>query len=121
MQGLARLLAVQGVEERSRYRVGDDAYWLMSQQGALLGHALQPMTAGHEVDAPSAIKLLLLVEDAGREVVLLLAIDHGAVAALALKGRTAAGMVTDACAGPHIVHGPYNRFARVKDFADSFE
>ena len=40
-----------------------------------------------------------------------IAIDEGAVMTFLLIADTFAGMVADACTGPHVVHGPYDRFA----------
>lgn len=78
----------------------------------LLARTFQPVAACHEVDVSSFVQVLFLVESPVGEVFLAaIAIDEGAVMTFLLIADTFAGMVADACTGPHVVHGPYDRFA----------
>ena len=85
---------------------------MSGEQGTFIGQTLQPVAACHEVDVSSFVQVLFLVESPVGEVFLAaIAIDEGAVMTFLLIADTFAGMVADACTGPHVVHGPYDRFA----------
>ena len=85
---------------------------MSGEQGTLIGQTFQPVAACHEVDVSSFVQVLFLVESPVGEVFLAaIAIDEGAVMTFLLIADTFAGMVADACTGPHVVHGPYDRFA----------
>lgn len=85
---------------------------MSGEQGTFIGQTFQPVAACHEVDVSSFVQVLFLVESPVGEVFLAaIAIDEGAVMTFLLIADTFAGMVADACTGPHVVHGPYDRFA----------
>ena len=85
---------------------------MSGEQGTFIGQTFQPVAACHEVDVSSFVQVLFLVESPVGEVFLAaIAIDEGAVMTFLLIADTFAGMVADASAGPHVVHGPYDRFA----------
>ena len=85
---------------------------MSGEQGTFIGQTFQPVAACHEVDVSSFVQVLFLVESPVGEVFLAaIAIDEGAVMTFLLIEDTFAGMVADACTGPHVVHGPYDRFA----------
>ena len=79
------------------------------------------MATGDKLDASIGIKELFLAENAGGEVLSLLAVNHGARSTFAMKGSAGAGMMADAGARPHVVHGPYHRFTRSENLADDFK
>ena len=98
-------------------RVGDAGNRVSGEQGAFLGQSFQPVAARYEIDVPSLIQLLLLAEGPVGEVFsAAVAVDERTVATLLLIAGALAGMVADAGARPHVVHGPYYGFARCKDF-----
>ena len=85
---------------------------MSGEQGTFIGQTFQPVAACHEVDVSSFVQVLFLVESPVGEVFLAaIAIDERAVMTFLLIADTFAGMVADACTGPHVVHGPYDRFA----------
>ena len=85
---------------------------MSGEQGTFIGQTFQPVAACHEVDVSSFVQVLFLVESPVGEVFLAaIAIDEGAVMTFLLIADTFAGMVADACTGPHVVNGPYDRFA----------
>ena len=85
---------------------------MSGEQGTFIGQTFQPVAACHEVDVSSFVQVLFLVESPVGEVFLAaIALDEGAVMTFLLIADTFAGMVADACTGPHVVHGPYDRFA----------
>ena len=95
---------------------------MSGEQGTFIGQTFQPVAACHEVDVSSFVQVLFLVESPVGEVFLAaIAIDEGAVMTFLLIADTFAGMVADACTGPHVVHGPYDRFALGKDVFDIFQ
>lgn len=92
--------------------LGDTGDCMSGEQGTFIGQTFQPVAACHEVDVSSFVQVLFLVESPVGEVFLAaIAIDEGAVMTFLLIADTFAGMVADACTGPHVVHGPYDRFA----------
>ena len=100
-------------------RIGYTHNLLSDGKGALARLFLQPMTACDEGNGMTCINFLLLAEDAiGKVVLAFLSIEEGAFATLLPIAATLACMVTDARTGPHVVHGPYNRFARLQYLAD---
>ena len=85
---------------------------MSGEQGAFLGQSFQPVAACYEIDVPSLIQLLLLAESPVGEVFsAAVAVDERTVATLLLIAGALAGMVADAGARPHVVHGPYHGFA----------
>ena len=100
---------------------------MSAEEGACPGTFFQPAAAGDEVDVTVAIQCLLFVEDAvGKVTFASASVDEGAVVAFLLVVGALAGMVTDASAGPHVVHGPdddlrgecFRKYKRVEDSYD---
>lgn len=90
-----------------------------AEEGACPGTFFQPAAAGDEVDVTVAIQCLLFVEDAvGKVTFASTSVDEGAVVAFLLVVGALAGMVTDASAGPHVVHGPDDGLARGENLLD---
>lgn len=80
------------------------------------------MAARYEINVPAFVQVLFFVESPVGDIPLAaVAVDERTVMALLLIMSALAGMVTDAGARPHIVHGPYHWFARCKNFLDVFQ
>ena len=91
---------------------------MSTEEGACPGTFFQPAAAGDEVDVTVAIQCLLFVEDAvGKVTFASASVDEGAVVAFLLVVGALAGMVADAGARPHIVHGPYHGFGLRQGFS----
>ena len=102
--------------------VGDAGDGHALQQGALACLPFEPPAAGDEVYLPPGVEGLLAAEGGGGEVfVPPPAGQVGAVVAGRAVVVAAAGIVADAGAGPHVVHGPHHGFARVEYLADVFQ
>ena len=102
--------------------VGDVHHGMSAEQFAFPRQAFEPTAARHERDMPALIELLLLEEDAVRKVPLSTpSVEERTVMALLLVTGTLTRMMANAGAGPHIVHGPHDGFARCQDFLDIFQ
>ena len=83
------------------------------QQGALLGSFFQPLATSDKGDVSYLIEFLLFLENLIGEVLLAASfIKVRAMVAFLMIIVAGSGMVADTCAGPHVVHGPYDGFSR---------
>ena len=73
------------------------------------------MAARYKADAPFAIGFTLAAERACGEVAVGWPCQLRAVAAGGKPTLAVLGVVTDACAGPHVVKRPYNLLSRIND------
>lgn len=115
----ACLFLVARLEQVGVDGVGDARHALSAQQGAMPGLLFQPPAARHEADVPVLVQLLFLAEGAVCEVSFASSsADEGAVAAFLSVVGALAGMVADARAWPHVVHGPHHGLARSQNLVD---
>ena len=88
------------------------------EQMALLCHSSQPLAAGHKTDLAAFQCLCLFLESLVGKVFLSSFVKDGAMFAMRSVFLASSGIMADSGKGPHIVHSPYNRFARIDDAAD---
>jgi len=104
---------VVGPEEVGVDGVGDGHDGLSLQEGTVACPFFQPVAARDEGDGVAGVELLLLAENpVGQVLAAASAVEEGAVVAVGVVLVALAGVVADAGAGPHVVHGPDNGFAR---------
>ena len=109
---LARNLFITGAEEIDVYRIGNATYLLALQEAAIAGHITKPAATCHEVYVHALQQLHLALKSVIGHIVMLAAIHLQAIMAVCGVMVTVMSIVTHSGERPHIVHCPYDRFAR---------
>ena len=94
---------------------------VIAYQLASFGQISQPLATRYEVYLTSFKHSLLLLEGMVRKVLFVTFIEYRAILAMGGILVAIAGIVTNAGEGPHVVHGPYDGFARFNNPADIFQ
>ena len=107
-------LSVSRLEQIGIDGVRDVDNGMSCQQGTLVGLFLKPLATCDEGNRGCLIELLLLLEHLVGQILFPTFIYIRAMMTFLMEFFAIAGMVADACAWPHVVHGPDNGFSGLK-------